>query len=62
MKREAIGDGAIAAAGQRLLTTDLGRTRLAETLRASGEARTAAAGRDEQEAARRDGAAVAAKP
>lgn len=62
MRREAIGDGAIGAAGQNLLTTDFGRTRLAETLSVAGEARTAPARRDGPEAARRDRAAVATKP
>lgn len=62
MRCEAIGDGAIGAAGQRMLTTDFGRTRLAETSSVDGEARTAPAGRDGAEAARRDRAAVATKP
>jgi len=62
MDKQAIGDGAIAGAGRAMLTTDFGRTRPAETLRAGGEARTATAGRDGKAAARRDGAAAATRP
>jgi hypothetical protein len=61
MKREAIGDGAVGAAGQRLLTISLGRTRLAETLKARGDAAMAAA-RDGAGESRRDEAAAATRP
>jgi len=54
MDGRAIGAGALARAGLGMLTTDIGRTRLAEIMRAKGEGRTAGT--------ERSGAARAGRP
>lgn len=62
MRTEAIGDGAIGGAGRAMLTTDFGRTRLAEILKANGETRAAGVGRDQAAEARRHAGTAATRP
>ena len=62
MTKEAIGDGAVGGACRAMLTTDFGRTRLVEMLRASGDVRTIGAGRDEAMQARRNAGTAATRP
>jgi hypothetical protein len=62
MDGRAIAAGALGYAGLGMLTSDIGHTRLAETLRARGDARAATAGRDGAARAARPDAARATRP
>ena len=62
MDGRAIAAGALARAGLGMLTTDIGRTRLAQIMRAKSEGRTAGTGRDGVAQAGRQDPAQATRP
>lgn len=62
MDGRAIGAGALAYAGLGMLTTDIGRTRLVETMRAKDEGRTAGSERPGSAQASRPAPAQATRP